>query len=200
MLGASLARTPSCASLPEGELISRDVAKHVIHGEASHGSAKAIQYRHYYRLVFSWSRSDPCIPCHLSPIDLLAGTGRLCHQVLRFHDPPCLLPLRCENLQLACSSAAAEDVAFAASCAAFFSKARNEGKVPVAKARVSDLSKPTGAAPGKACPAPLSLYVRCGLCLQLPYVILTPQLLPVHRHAHVRAASCGSFHQGMVCR
>lgn len=40
-------------------------------------------------------------------------------------------------------------MAFAASCAAFFSKARNEGKVPVAKALVSDLSKPAGAAPGK---------------------------------------------------
>ena len=46
-------------------------------------------------------------------------------------------------------------MAFAASCAAFFSKARNEGKVPVAKALVSDLSKPTGAAPGKAGPATL---------------------------------------------
>ena len=61
------------------------------------------------------------------------------------------------KLQIACSCAAAEDVSFAASCAAFFSKARNEGKVPVAKAFVSDLSKPNGAAPGKACPAPLAL-------------------------------------------
>ena len=51
-------------------------------------------------------------------------------------------------------------MAFAASCAAFFSKARNEGKVPVAKALVSDLSKPTGAAPGKACPTLLLLCAR----------------------------------------
>ena len=58
------------------------------------------------------------------------------------------------------SSPAKEDIAFAASCAAFFSKARYEGKVPVAKALVSDLSKPAGAAPGK-----VSQYVEC-LALQ----------------------------------
>ena len=66
---------------------------------------------------------------------------------------PWLWQLAVSEGSSACSSAAEEDVAFAASCAAFFSKARNEGKVPVAKAFVSDLSKPTGAAPGKACPA-----------------------------------------------
>lgn len=51
-------------------------------------------------------------------------------------------------------------MAFAASCAAFFSKARNEGKVPVAKAAVSDLSKPAGAVPGKAGPS-LSHALHC---------------------------------------
>ena len=66
--------------------------------------------------------------------------------------------LKC-SLYLHCSSPAEEDLAFAASCAAFFSKARNEGKVPVAKALVSDLSKPSGAAPGKAC-----LLPPWGLC------------------------------------
>jgi hypothetical protein len=48
-----------------------------------------------------------------------------------------------------CSSPSKEDIAFAANLAAYFSKARTEGKVEVVKASVSDLKKPTGAAPGK---------------------------------------------------
>ncbi len=41
-----------------------------------------------------------------------------------------------------------EDVIFAASLAAFFSKARNEGKPAVIVARAKDVSKPRGAPPG----------------------------------------------------
>jgi predicted ribosome quality control (RQC) complex YloA/Tae2 family protein len=42
-----------------------------------------------------------------------------------------------------------EDVACAADIAAYYSKARGEGKVPVVQASVADLRKPKGAAPGK---------------------------------------------------
>jgi predicted ribosome quality control (RQC) complex YloA/Tae2 family protein len=48
-----------------------------------------------------------------------------------------------------CSSPSAEDIAFAADLAAYFSKARSEGKVEVVKAVVGNLKKPTGAPPGK---------------------------------------------------
>lgn len=41
-----------------------------------------------------------------------------------------------------------EDVTFAASLAAYFSKARNEGKPPVIVARAKDVTKPKGAPPG----------------------------------------------------
>ena len=42
-------------------------------------------------------------------------------------------------------------MAFAANIAAYYSKARAEGKVPVVKASVADLRKPKGTAPGKVC-------------------------------------------------
>ena len=48
-----------------------------------------------------------------------------------------------------CSRPEDEDVAFAANIAAYYSKARTEGKVPVVKASVADLKKPKGMAPGK---------------------------------------------------
>lgn len=50
-----------------------------------------------------------------------------------------------------CSLPDQEDVAFAANIAAYYSKARAEGKVPVVKASVADLRKPKGTAPGKVC-------------------------------------------------
>ena len=50
---------------------------------------------------------------------------------------------------LSCSAPTNEDIGFAADLAAFYSKARAEGKVKVIKARVADLKKIPGAAPGK---------------------------------------------------
>ena len=49
---------------------------------------------------------------------------------------------------LFCREPASEDVTFAASLAAYFSKARNEGKPTVIVARAKDVSKPKGAPPG----------------------------------------------------
>ena len=48
-----------------------------------------------------------------------------------------------------CSRPSEDDIAFAASIAAYYSKARAEGKVPVVKASVADLRKPKGTPPGK---------------------------------------------------
>ena len=52
-------------------------------------------------------------------------------------------------VRLNCSFATDEDISFAADLAAFYSKAREEGKVQVVKARVANLKKIPGAAPGK---------------------------------------------------
>lgn len=54
------------------------------------------------------------------------------------------------NLDLVLSRTASdEDITFAASAAAFFSKARGEGKTDVICAVVKDLSKPRGGRPGQ---------------------------------------------------
>lgn len=50
---------------------------------------------------------------------------------------------------LSCSDPTNEDISFAADLAAFYSKARAEGKVKVIKAWVAALKKIPGAAPGK---------------------------------------------------
>ena len=52
------------------------------------------------------------------------------------------------TMSLACREADREDITFAASLAAYFSKARNEGKPAVTVARAKDVSKPRGAPPG----------------------------------------------------
>ena len=52
-------------------------------------------------------------------------------------------------MEVSRSSPSAEDIAFAADLAAYYSKARSEGKVEVVKASVSDLKKPPGSPPGK---------------------------------------------------
>ena len=48
-----------------------------------------------------------------------------------------------------CREAEEDDIAYAADIAAFYSKARTEGKVPVVMASVADLRKPKGTPPGK---------------------------------------------------
>ena len=48
-----------------------------------------------------------------------------------------------------CRSETSSDLQFAADAAAFFSKARSEGKADVVYAYVKDLKKPKGARPGQ---------------------------------------------------
>ena len=72
-----------------------------------------------------------------------------------------------------------EDIAFAADLAAFFSKARSEGKVDVTMADVADLRKPTGANPGQVNPEALLIYGRHGMldgigCCRVGPPVTTP--------------------------
>ena len=55
----------------------------------------------------------------------------------------------CRDSLYCCRQEVEADLQFAANAAAFFSKARNEGKAEVVYAFVKDLNKPKGARPGQ---------------------------------------------------
>lgn len=51
---------------------------------------------------------------------------------------------------LSCREAASEDVQFAADLAAWFSRARSEGKADVTMCKAADVKRPKGGKPGQA--------------------------------------------------
>lgn len=60
------------------------------------------------------------------------------------------LPARHRPSAFVCREAGQEDIQFAADLAAYFSKARAEGKTPVTTCQAGDVKRPKGGKPGQA--------------------------------------------------
>lgn len=97
------------------------------------------------------------------------------------------------------SFATDEDISFAADLAAFYSKAREEGKVQVVKTRVANLKKIPGAAPGKVSADSLLVivwqlhgakYLAVGLVVYPSLLSLSPATHPSKRYYVSDLAIC----------